>query len=66
MSTAVAIGATGVIVAALAGQAFWIGRALDALGARIDRLDARLERIETGVLADHAARVTRLEERARA
>jgi hypothetical protein len=56
--------AVAVVLAALAGQAFWIGRALADLGSRIDRVDARLDRIETTVLRDHGERIARLEERA--
>ena len=59
------------IIAAIAGftsmQAFWIARAIDAVGARIDRLETRMERLETRMnsletaLRDLGERVARLE-----
>lgn len=57
--------AAGVLVAAIAGQAFWIGRAFDALrselGSRLDRIEQRLDRID-----NYGERIARLEERANA
>jgi hypothetical protein len=66
--------ATVVVLAALAGQAFWIAWALgklrddvrdlrDDLGGRLDRVDDRLDRIECTLLRDHGERIARLEER---
>jgi hypothetical protein len=63
--------AVAVVIAAVAGQAFWIGRALDALGKRLDdfkvdmgagldRIDARLAGIEAA-LVDHGERLVRIE-----
>ena len=54
--------AVGVVIAAIAGQAFWIAHALGELGRRLDRIDSHLDRIETTVLADHADRIARLED----
>jgi hypothetical protein len=47
----------GTLIAAIALQTFWIGRALDDIRARLDR-------IEDVVLRDHGERIARLEERA--
>ena len=55
--------AVGVVVAAIAGQAFWIGHALGEVGKRLDRIDARMDRIEQTVLRDQGERIARLEER---
>jgi hypothetical protein len=59
--------AAGVVIAAIAGQAFWIAHALEAmrrdLGGRLDRIDARLDLVEQTVLRELGERVARLEER---
>jgi hypothetical protein len=52
--------AVAVVIAALAGQAFWIAHALAQVSARLDRLDACLDRIESRVLQDHGERLARL------
>jgi hypothetical protein len=56
--------AVGVVLVAIAGQAIWIGRALDAVTARLDRIDGRLDRIEGTTLREHGERIARLEARA--
>ena len=55
--------AVAVVIAALAGQAFWIAHALAQVGGRLDRIDARLDRMEQRILQDHGERIARLEER---
>ena len=47
--------AVAVVIAAIGGQAFWIGRALDAVTGRLDRLEARLAGVEAGVAVNVAA-----------
>jgi hypothetical protein len=61
--------AAGVVLVALAGQAFWITYVLSGVKDEIrdlkSDLGARLDRIETTFLHDYGEHITRLEERTR-
>ena len=61
--------AVAVLLAALAGQAFWIAYVLSGIKDSIrdlkTDLGGRLDRIETTFLHDYGERIARLEERTR-
>jgi hypothetical protein len=68
--------AAAVILAALAGQSFWMNarmndvsrrteRLEDTITARFDQVGERFDRIEATVLKDHGERIARLEAQAR-
>ena len=58
-STLTIVGTLGV---GMVGQAFWIARSLDALGARVDAIERRLVAIEAQLVA-LVGRIARIEGR---
>lgn len=57
MSWAQTVVVIGTLVAVVGAQAFWIGRALDAMSERVARIEDKLDT----VLVEHGQRLSRVE-----